>query len=91
MIKYAEVIERGFKRVELGGDSVWFNEHGYEWFLCKKVLAKLKGDEQIIANWCPEDMGIDLLRVKKSTGDILAKLAFDDINEFDNHAKIFNR
>lgn len=91
MIKYKEVIGRGFKRIELGNDSVWYDNHGYNWFLCEKVLAKLKGDEQIIANWCPEDMAIELLRIKKSTGDILFKLVFDDINEFDIHTQIFNR
>ena len=62
MITYNETIERGFKRHDLGGDSVWFDKHGYEWFITQRTLFKNKKQE-IIADWCPEEMAINIQRI----------------------------
>ena len=84
MIKYKETLDRGFKRKDLGNDSVWFNEFGYEWFITEKVLAELKKGN-ITANWCPETKTIEVMRLVD--GFVKAQKSFktiDEFNEFDS-------
>jgi hypothetical protein len=87
MIQYKEVKDRGFKRLDLGGDDVWFNIHGYEWFMCEKVLFKGK-TESICASWQPDDMNVLIQRVTKD-GNIKATVSFESIEEYDNYVKLF--
>ena len=87
MITYKEVIDRGFKRKDFGGDSVWFDRYGYEWFICEKKLAKLsKGN--ITANWCPETKTIEVMRL--IDGMVKARKSFGSIQEFDNFNEFLN-
>lgn len=86
MIKYKEAIERGFKRNDLGYDSVWFDEFGYEYFIAEKQLAKLKRGE-ILANWSPETQTIDVMRIIDNT--IRAKKIYTTIEEFDEFDSFF--
>jgi hypothetical protein len=87
MIKYKETIDRGFKRKDFGGDKVWFDQYGYEWFITEKRIAKLsKGN--ITANWCPETKTIEVMRL--ICGSIQARKSFKTIQEFDEFNKIFN-
>jgi hypothetical protein len=79
MIKYKEAIDRGFKRNNLGYDSVWFDEFGYEYFIAEKQLAKLKRGE-ILANWSPETQTIEVMRIIDNT--IRAKKIYTTIEEF---------
>lgn len=87
MITYKETIDRGFKRLDLGGDAVWFNQYGYEWFLTEKKLAKL-GKGNITANWCPETKTIEVMRLLN--GKIYARKSFDTIKEFDEFDSFLN-
>jgi hypothetical protein len=87
MIKYKEAIDRGFKRNDLGYDSVWFNEYGYEYFIAEKQLVKLKKFE-ILANWHPETQTIEVMRIVDST--IRAKKQFTTIEEFDEFDSFFS-
>lgn len=86
MIKYKEVIDRGFKRNDLGHDSVWFDEFGYEYFIAELQLAKLKRGE-ILANWSPETQTIDVMRIIDNT--IRAKKIYTTIKEFDEFNSFF--
>jgi hypothetical protein len=87
MIKYKDTIDRGFKRRYLGGDQVWFDQYGYEWFICEKRLAKLaKGN--ITANWCPETQTIEVMRL--IDGSIMERQSFSDIAAFDKFDKFLN-
>jgi hypothetical protein len=87
MIKYSEIIDRGFKRLDFGGDSVFFDEHGYEWFICEKLLQKLdKG--KIVANWCPETKTIEVMKVVKGT--VFGRISIDNVEQFDRIAAFYN-
>jgi hypothetical protein len=86
MIKYKEAIDRGFKRNNLGYDSVWFDEFGYEYFIAEKQLAKLKRGE-ILANWSPETQTIEVMRIIDNT--IRAKKIYTTIEEFDEFDSFF--
>ena len=87
MIKYKETLDRGFKRKDLGNDSVWFNEFGYEWFITEKVLSKLKKGN-ITANWCPETKTIEVMRLVD--GSIKAQKSFKTIDEFEEFDSFLN-
>lgn len=63
-IQYKQVIALGFKRKDLGGDSVFFDEHGYDWFIASKTLVKERGCK-IVANWHPETKDIEVLYLDK--------------------------
>jgi hypothetical protein len=80
MIKYKETIDRGFKRKDLGNDSVWFDEFGYEWFITEKVIIKLKKGN-ITANWCPETKTIEVMRL--IDGLVKSRKSFKTLEEFD--------
>jgi hypothetical protein len=86
MIKYKKAIDRGFKRNNLGYDSVWFDEFGYEYFIAEKQLAKLKRGE-ILANWSPETQTIEVMRIIDNT--IRAKKIYTTIEEFDEFDSFF--
>lgn len=87
MIKYKEVIDRGFKRINLGNDSIWFDEYGYDWFICEKKLAKLsKGN--ITANWCPETRTIEVMRLIDHK--VKGRISFKNIQSFDEYDKFLN-
>jgi hypothetical protein len=87
MIKYKEVLDRGFKRLELGSDNVFFNEHGYEWFVAEKVIQKLnKG--KLVATWCPETKTIELMKI--INGDVIGRKTLKTIYEFDKIDVFFN-
>jgi len=87
MIKYKDTIDRGFKRFNLGGDQVWFDMYGYDWFITEKRLAKLsKGN--ITANWCPETKTIKVMRLVG--GHIQASKTFKTIEEFDKFDSSLN-
>lgn len=87
MISYKQVIDRKFKRLDLGGDSVWFDIHGYEWFMCQKILFKAK-KESIYASWQPDDLNVIVQRVTKD-GSVKATISFGSIEEYDNYVKLF--
>lgn len=80
MIKYKETLDRGFKRKDLGNDSVWFDEFGYEWFITEKVISKFKIGN-ITANWCPETKTIEVMRI--INGLVKSRKSFKTIEEFD--------
>lgn len=63
-IQYKQVIALGFKRKDLGGGSVFFDEHGYDWFIASKTLVKEQGCK-IVANWHPETKDIEVLYLDK--------------------------
>jgi hypothetical protein len=87
MIKYKETIDRGFKRKNLGGDKVWFDQYGYEWFVTEKRIAKLsKGN--ITANWCPETQTIEVMRLIDN--QVVGRKSFKTIREFDEFNEFFN-
>jgi hypothetical protein len=87
MIKYKDTIDRGFKRRDFGGDKVWFDQYGYEWFITEKRIAKLsKGN--ITANWCPETKTIEVMHL--INGSIQARKSFKTIREFDEFNEFFN-
>jgi len=87
MIKYKETIDRGFKRKNLGGDKVWFDQYGYEWFVTEKRIAKLsKGN--ITANWCPETQTIEVMRLIDN--QVVARKSFKTIREFDEFDSFIN-
>jgi hypothetical protein len=87
MIKYKETIARGFKRKNLGGDKVWFDRYGYEWFITEKRIAKLsKGN--ITANWCPETQTIEVMRLIDN--QIQRRKTFKTIEEFDEFDSFLN-
>jgi hypothetical protein len=87
MIKYKETIDRGFKRKNLGGDKVWFDRYGYEWFVTEKRIAKLsKGN--ITANWCPETQTIEVMRLIDN--QIQRRKTFKTIEEFDEFDSFIN-
>jgi hypothetical protein len=87
MIKYKETIDRGFKRKNLGGDEVWFDQYGYEWFITEKRIAKLsKGN--ITANWCPETQTIEVMRLIDN--QIQRRKTFKTIEEFDEFDSFIN-
>jgi hypothetical protein len=87
MIKYKEAIDRGFKRRNLGEDSVWFDEYGYEWFVAEKKLAKLRKGT-ITANWCPETQTIEVMRIIDSM--VRARKTFTTIKDFDEFDSFIN-
>lgn len=87
MIKYKETLDRGFKRKDLGNDSVWFDEFGYEWFITEKRLAKL-GKGNITANWCPETKTIEVMRL--IDGLVKSRKSFKTIEEFDYFDSFLN-
>jgi hypothetical protein len=87
MIKYSEIIDRGFKRLDFGNDSVFFNTHGYEWFICEKVLQKLDRGK-IVANWCPETKTIEVMKVVK--GDVFGRISCKEIAHFDSINSFYN-
>jgi hypothetical protein len=80
MIKYTETIDRGFQRKDLGNDSVWFDEFGYEWFVTEKIVCKLKKGS-ITANWCPDTKTIEVMRL--IDGTVKSRKSFKTIEEFD--------
>jgi hypothetical protein len=80
MIHYKETIDRGFERNDLAGDSVWFNEFGYEWFITEKQLIKSKKGE-IVANWMPDTKTIEVIRLVD--GMVKARRPFSEIEEFE--------
>jgi hypothetical protein len=87
MIKYKETIDRGFKRKNLGGDKVWFEQYGYEWFVTEKRIAKLsKGN--ITANWCPETQTIEVMRLIDN--QVVGRKSFKTIREFDEFDSFIN-
>ena len=87
MITYKEVIDRGFKRKDFGGDEVWFDRYGYEWFIAEKKLAKL-GKGNITANWCPETKTIEVMRL--IDGMIMERQSFTNLAAFDKFDKFLN-
>jgi hypothetical protein len=87
MIKYKETIDRGFKRKDFGGDKVWFDQYGYEWFITEKRIAKLsKGN--ITANWCPETQTIEVMRLIDN--QVVGRKSFKTIREFDEFDSFIN-
>lgn len=87
MIDYKEVIDRNFKRLEIGGDSVYFNTFGYEWFICEKTIQKLDRGK-IVANWCPETRTIEIMKVVK--GSVYGRITVKSIEQFDRINGFYN-
>lgn len=73
-IRYKQVIDLGFKRKDLGGDQVFHDQHGYDWFIASKTLVKEQGCK-IIANWHPETQEIEVLYLNKKR-DVISRQRF---------------
>lgn len=87
-IQYKEVLDRGFIRKDYGLDTVFFNQFGFEWFLCEKKITKLRKGE-LCASWCPIDRYITVNVVLK--GDILSRKDFFLLEDFDDFVELFDK
>ena len=90
MITYKETLDLGFKRNDLGGDEVWFNEFGYECFITKKTICKLKGGSKIVAQWCPDYKVIELLLLDRDHF-ISNTITVNSVEKFKELTQIFNK
>lgn len=64
-MKYKDLLNLGFKRNDcLKGDTVWFDEYGYECFFLEKTLFKAKGFK-VKLEWMPDDGKIELIEYRK--------------------------
>ena len=86
MIKYKETTDIGFKRRDFGNDSVWFNEFGYDWFITEKLIIK-KGKFEIIANWNPNMMEIEVMHIQNEI--VVARMFFNDIEIYKSFESFF--
>lgn len=71
-INYKEVIDLGFKRKDLGNDSVFFNQYGFEWFI---VIMKLK--KGIYAEWDCTTKEVELVHYEKE--NVIGRMPIVDL------------
>lgn len=81
-IEYCEVIKLGFER-EDPGDTVFFNEYGFEYFIVYLNVSK-----GVSFDWCPITRKVEMLRGNKK-GDLLARHKIKDIDELIKWIKFF--
>ena len=64
-MKYKQLIDMGFKRVEIfSDDQVFLDEHGYECFWLEKTLYK-KGNQHVYVEWEPTKGKMELITCHK--------------------------
>ena len=84
-IAYKCLLDKGFKRKNLGSDKVFFNEFGYEWFILSKKLAK-----NWFMNWDPSTRKVELLKEDKA-GFILIRERMKDEEEVDRFIRLLGK
>lgn len=84
-ITYKEVMEIGFVRKEQS-DSIFRDQHGYDWFLVQKKLAK-----GFYLSWDCEERTVELVRWNPKTGDILGRLPMFSVDEIKEMIEFFRK
>lgn len=56
-VNYQELLELGFKRIEMSDDKVHYKRYGYPYFI---LAYGEDGVDQITMEWCPVDREVDL-------------------------------
>lgn len=83
-MKYSELIQLGFKRIECY-DSVWFNIYGYQYFFLELPIK----ENYLTVYWMPDNNHeIELNRLDEN-GNILNKKIFTDLLEFTIYIDFF--
>jgi hypothetical protein len=73
-IDYEDVMKLGFERNDDGGDKVWFNRYGFEYFYVTKDIKK-----HITADWDVITRKVELLYVDKGY-NIKARMKIKDLD-----------
>jgi hypothetical protein len=85
VITYKEVMLLGFVREEKS-DQVFYDQHGYNWFLVQKKLAK-----GFYLSWDCTEHTVELVRWNPKNGDILDRLPMYSVEEIEEIIEFFRK
>ena len=86
-INYADLIERGFNRIECH-DTVFYDEMGYDYFVVQKVIYK-NHSKQVMLEWDTVNHHVNMIITDNDGGNIKGRIDDLTLEDIDNYITFF--